>query len=173
MSGLVEQRLQELGITLPEAPPAVAAYVPWVQTGQLVVTSGQLPFVDGEMAYAGRVGGELDDEQGYQAARVCAINALAQLKDCLGDLDRIEQIVRLERAFGSRPPGSATGSQRRFGVVGRGVRRCGSAHADGPGDQRDAPGRCGAALGLGIGVLTSPAETTTADDSMRVVRCCC
>ena len=103
MSGLVEQRLQELGITLPEAPPAVAAYVPWVQTGQLVVTSGQLPFVDGEMAYAGRVGGELDDEQGYQAARVCAINALAQLKACLGDLDRIEQIVRLEGNVHSAP----------------------------------------------------------------------
>ena len=80
-TGVTESRLAELGITLPEAPPAVAAYVSWVRTGSLVVTSGQLPWVDGELSHTGRIGEELTDEEGYQAARNALINALAQLKE--------------------------------------------------------------------------------------------
>ncbi len=99
----IEARLAELGITLPEPPPAVAAYVPWVRTGSLVVTSGQLPWIDGELSHTGRLGEELDDDQGYQAARNAAINALAQLKDAVGDLDRVVQIVRLEGNTHSAP----------------------------------------------------------------------
>jgi enamine deaminase RidA (YjgF/YER057c/UK114 family) len=91
-----EQNLDRLGITLPQAPPPVAAYLPWLQTGQLVVTSGQLPWRDGEMAYAGKLGADLTDDEGYQAARLCAINAIAQLKDAVDELSRIQQIVRLE-----------------------------------------------------------------------------
>ena len=91
-----EQKLEELGITLPAPPSAVAAYVPWLRTGQLVMTSGQLPWKDGQLAYAGKLGTDLTVEQGYQAARLCAVNAIAQLKAAAGELSRIRQIVRLE-----------------------------------------------------------------------------
>lgn len=98
-----EERLSQLGITLPEPPKAVAAYVPWIRTGNLVVTSGQLPFRDGRIAYAGKLGVELTDEEGYQAARLCAVNALAQLKAAAGELSRVRQILRLEGYVHSGP----------------------------------------------------------------------
>ena len=93
----IEDKLAELGITLPEAPAAVAAYQPWIRTGNLIFTSGQLPWCDGEIAYAGKLGAEISDEDGYQAARQCALNAIAQLKAAAGgDLDKIQKIVRIE-----------------------------------------------------------------------------
>ncbi len=92
----IETKLEELGITLPEAPAAVAAYQPWIQTGNLIFTSGQLPFRDGEIAYAGKLGAEILEEDGYQAARQCALNAIAQLKAATGNLDKIQKIVRIE-----------------------------------------------------------------------------
>ncbi len=98
-----EDRLQALGIELPEAPAAVAAYLPWIRTGNLVMTSGQLPWRGGEMAYAGKLGGELSVDEGYQAARLCAINAIAQLRAATGDLSRVRQIVRLEGNVHSAP----------------------------------------------------------------------
>lgn len=91
-----EQRLQALGLTLPPAPAAVAAYEPWVRTGNLVFTSGQLPWRDGRMAFAGRLGAEFTVEQGYEAARQCALNVLAQLKAATGDLEKIRRLVRVE-----------------------------------------------------------------------------
>ena len=98
-----ESKLKEMGITLPAAPAAVAAYEPWVRSGNLVITSGQLPWLDGEMAYAGKLGATLNDEQGYEAAKLCAINALAQLKAAVGDLDSIRQVIRLEGNVHSAP----------------------------------------------------------------------
>ena len=92
----IEDKLNELGITLPEAPAAVAAYQPWIRTGNLIFTSGQLPWRDGEIAYAGKLGTELSEADGYQAARLCCINAIAQLKAATGDLEKIRQIVRIE-----------------------------------------------------------------------------
>ena len=92
----IEDKLAELGITLPEAPAAVAAYQPWIRTGNLIFTSGQLPWRDGEIAYAGKLGAEISNEDGYQAARQCALNAIAQLKDATGNLDKIQKIVRIE-----------------------------------------------------------------------------
>jgi enamine deaminase RidA (YjgF/YER057c/UK114 family) len=92
----VEEKLRELNLVLPPPPAAVAAYRPWARTGNLVITSGQLPWRDGKMAFAGRLGEALSVEQGYQAARQCALNAIAQLKDAVGDLESIAQIVRLE-----------------------------------------------------------------------------
>jgi len=92
----VNDRLQELGIELPAAPPPVGAYVPWVRTGNLIITSGQLPWQDGEMLHPGRLGAEVSDEQGFEAARVAAINAIAQLRDAVGDLEHIHRLVRLE-----------------------------------------------------------------------------
>ena len=92
----IEDKLTELGITLPEAPAAVAAYQPWIRTGNLIFTSGQLPFRDGEIAFAGKLGAEVSDEDGYQAARQAALNALAQIKSATGDLDKVQKIVRIE-----------------------------------------------------------------------------
>ena len=92
----IETKLEELGITLPEAPAAVAAYQPWIRTGNLIFTSGQLPFRDGQIAYEGKLGAELSQDDGYQAARQCALNAIAQLKAASGNLDKIRKIVRIE-----------------------------------------------------------------------------
>ena len=87
-----EEKLISLGIQLPEAPSAVANYVPWVQTGNVVMTSGQIPWVNGEMAYTGKCGGDVSVEEGYEAAKVCAINAIAQLKAAVGNLSRLALI---------------------------------------------------------------------------------
>ena len=92
----IEQRLRDLDIDLPEAPPPVAAYVSVIRSGNLVITSGQLPWQGDKLAYEGKLGVELNDEQGYEAARLCAINAIAQLKLAVGDLDKVKQIVRVE-----------------------------------------------------------------------------
>jgi enamine deaminase RidA (YjgF/YER057c/UK114 family) len=92
----VEQRLRQLGIELPPAPGAVAAYVPVIRTGNLVITSGQLPWKGDRLLHTGKLGTDLSVEQGYEAARQCAINAIAQLKAALDDLELVQQIVRLE-----------------------------------------------------------------------------
>lgn len=89
-------KLKSLGIELPPPPRGVAAYESWVRTGHLILTSGQLPWRDGRLAYTGRLGAELDDKQGYQAARQCAINALAQLQEAAGDLEKITRIVKID-----------------------------------------------------------------------------
>ena len=88
-----DERLAELGLTLPSDTPPLAAYVPAVRTGNLVYTSGQLPRIDGKLTCIGRLGDDVTVAQGYEAARVCALNALAVLKAELGSLDRIERIV--------------------------------------------------------------------------------
>jgi enamine deaminase RidA (YjgF/YER057c/UK114 family) len=85
-----------MGIVLPPPPGAVAAYEPWMRAGNLVMTSGQLPWQDGVIAYAGKLGAELNEEQGYQAARLCALNAIAQINDAIGDLEKLKQFVRIE-----------------------------------------------------------------------------
>jgi enamine deaminase RidA (YjgF/YER057c/UK114 family) len=98
-----EERLAELGIELPPAPAAVGSYVPWVRTGNLVVTSFQLPWRDGELAYTGKLGAAQTTDDGYQAARLCALSGIAQLKDAAGELSRIRQFVRLEGHVGCTP----------------------------------------------------------------------
>jgi enamine deaminase RidA (YjgF/YER057c/UK114 family) len=85
-----------MGLTLPPAPAAVGAYVTWVRAGNLVYTSGQLPWKDGKLLFTGKLGAEVSLEQGYQAARQSALNALAQLHAALGDLEKIRQLVRLD-----------------------------------------------------------------------------
>ena len=90
------ENLERLGIVLPEPPAAVGAYVPWVRTGSLVVTSGQLPWRNKSMLHPGRLGAEVSVEDGYQAARQAGLNAIAQLKSATGDLEKIRRIARLE-----------------------------------------------------------------------------
>ena len=94
----VETKLAELGIALPTPAAPVANYVPFVRTGNLVVISGQLCFgPDGKLADAhkGKLGAEVTAEAGHEAARLCAINVLAQLKSAVGDLDKVARCVRL------------------------------------------------------------------------------
>ncbi len=93
-----ESRLKELGIILPSPAAPVANYVPWVITGNLLVISGQLPFgPDGQLApeHKGKLGVDIFNEAGQTAARLCAINILAQAMAALGKLSRIERCVRL------------------------------------------------------------------------------
>ncbi|MGE5416291.1 MAG: RidA family protein [Acidobacteriota bacterium] len=91
----VEERIAELGIVLPEAPKPVAAYVPGVVSGDLVFISGQLPTVEGKLSAMGKIGDELTVKDGQKAARRAAINCLSVLKSMVGDLDRVEQVVKL------------------------------------------------------------------------------
>lgn len=99
----IQSKLDELGITLPPPPAAVAAYQPWSRVNDLVMTSGQLPWLDGQIAYAGKLGDEINEEQGYQAARLCALNAIAQIKDAIGDLEKLKQFVRIEGYIHAAP----------------------------------------------------------------------
>ena len=91
----IEQKLQSMGITIPDTPKPVAAYIPAIQTDNLVFTSGQLPMVKGELKFKGKLGTEISKEQGYEAARICALNALSAIKGVIGKLDRIEQVVKV------------------------------------------------------------------------------
>lgn len=101
----VEARLKELGITLPQAAAPVANYVPAVRSGSLLVISGQLCLADGKIADAhkGKVGGAVSQEAAKEAARLCAINLLAQAKLALGSLDNIRRCVRLGGFINSTP----------------------------------------------------------------------
>ncbi len=91
----IAKRLEELGITLPEPSLPVASYVPAVQTGNLVFVSGQGPVAEGKPVYTGRLGAELDVAHGQQAARLAALNCIAQLKAHLGSLDHVRRIVKV------------------------------------------------------------------------------
>lgn len=90
----IDERLAELGLTLPAAAAPVAAYVPVVEAGGIAHVSGQLPFVDGKLV-TGRLGEDVSIEAGTEAAQACAVMILAQLKAALGSLDRVERIVKL------------------------------------------------------------------------------
>jgi enamine deaminase RidA (YjgF/YER057c/UK114 family) len=95
-----EQRIADLGLSLPPAPAAVANYVPWVITGNLVMTSGNLPWRDGKLAYIGKIGHEISGEDGYKSCQLSCLNALAQIKEAAGELTRVTRIVRLEGVLG-------------------------------------------------------------------------
>jgi enamine deaminase RidA (YjgF/YER057c/UK114 family) len=98
-----EARLAELGISVPEVAPPVAAYQPTARTGNLVFTAGQLPARDGEMLAIGKLGGEVDAEQGYACARQCALNALAAVRAEIGSLDDVKRVVKVVVFVASTP----------------------------------------------------------------------
>ena len=92
----VETKLNEMGITVPDAPAPAANYVPFVISGNLVFISGQVPFVDGKLLIARKIGDNATIEDGQAQARICAINLIAQLKiACDGDLDRVKRVIKL------------------------------------------------------------------------------
>ena len=104
MPGTIEAKLAELGITVPEAAAPLANYIGFNLVGKLVVVSGQIPLVDGKIAVTGKVGAGVSVEQGQQAARICFVNLLAQLRAAAGgDLDRVRRVVRLGGFIASPP----------------------------------------------------------------------
>ena len=96
MTEKIEARLAELGIEIPDAPAPAANYVPFVVSGSLVFVSGQIPVKDGEIKFTGRLGKDMDVDEGYQAARLCGLNLIAQVKAAAGgDLERVKRVVKL------------------------------------------------------------------------------
>jgi enamine deaminase RidA (YjgF/YER057c/UK114 family) len=96
MAGKIEARLAELGLELPAAAAPAANYVPYAVSGNLVFVAGQITVWNGEFKYQGTVGDDLSVEEGVEAAKICALNIIAQVKAaCGGDLDRVKRIVKL------------------------------------------------------------------------------
>ncbi len=96
MTNPIEQRLAELGLKLPEPSTTVANYIPFVINDNIVIISGQLPMQEGSVLYKGKVGIDLTVEQGQDAARLCGLNILTQLKAaCQGDLGRVQKCLRI------------------------------------------------------------------------------
>ena len=96
MTSAIEQRLAAHGLELPDAPAPAANYVPYTISGKLVFVAGQLPFRNGQVAVAGRLGEDVSLEQGQEAARLCALNLLAQARAaCAGDLSRLARCLKL------------------------------------------------------------------------------
>lgn len=96
MTGTIDQKLQALGLKLPKPGAAAGTYVPYVQTGNLVFISGQVPLGPKGLEFQGKLGRDISLDEGQAAARLCALNLLAQLKAaCGGDLDRVKRCVKL------------------------------------------------------------------------------
>ncbi|MCR5859847.1 RidA family protein [Mesorhizobium sp. J428] len=95
MADTIEARLAAEGVTLPVAAAPAANYVPFMQSGNLLFTAGQLPLADGKLLATGLLGRDLDTATGREAARACAINILAQVKAATGDLEKIARLVKI------------------------------------------------------------------------------
>ncbi|HEY6633069.1 MAG TPA: RidA family protein [Rhizobiaceae bacterium] len=103
MGETIEKRLSDLGVTLPAAAAPAANYVPSVRSGNLLFTAGQLPLKEGKLQASGLLGRDLDTAAGAEAARLCAINVLAQVKAALGDLEKIARTVKITVFVASAP----------------------------------------------------------------------
>jgi enamine deaminase RidA (YjgF/YER057c/UK114 family) len=117
-----EQRLEQLGVSLPSPVVPVAAYVPCVRTGNLVFVSGQVPLVDGKPSHLGHLGDQVSLEDGVAAARTCAVNVIAALKAELGELARVRRVVKVTGFVASTPeftdqPKVVNGASELFGEV--------------------------------------------------------
>lgn len=111
----VEARLADLGLTVPDVVPPVAAYVPAVRSGNQVFTAGQLPMRDGALITTGKVGDGVTPEQAAECARQCALNAIAAVKSVIGDLEKVVRVVKVVAFVASTPdftgqPGVANGA---------------------------------------------------------------
>jgi enamine deaminase RidA (YjgF/YER057c/UK114 family) len=117
-----EEKLAELGLSVPEVAKPVAAYVPAVRTGSYVFTSGQLPMKSGELMTTGKVGGEVTQEEAVACAQQCALNAIAAVRAEVGDLSLVRRIVKVVAFVASTPdftgqPQVANGASELFGKV--------------------------------------------------------
>ena len=116
-----EEKLAELGLSVPELAAPVAAYLPAVRSGQHVFTSGQLPFRAGELMATGKVGGAVTPEEAYACAQQCVLNALAAIRTQV-PLDQVVRVVKVGAFVASTPdftgqPGVANGASELFGAV--------------------------------------------------------
>ncbi len=117
-----EARLRELGLELPEVAAPLAAYVPAVKSGSLIFTSGQLPWRDGALVASGKVGADVDPDLAKEAARFCALNALAAVRSITGDLSAVTKVVKVVGFVASAPdftgqPGVVDGASELIGQV--------------------------------------------------------
>jgi enamine deaminase RidA (YjgF/YER057c/UK114 family) len=117
-----EERLAELGLAVPEVAKPVAAYVPAVTSGDLVFTSGQLPMKNGELMVTGKVGGEVTPEEATACAQQCVLNAIAAVRSVVGDLAKVQQVVKVVAFVASTPdftgqPQVANGASELLGQV--------------------------------------------------------
>ena len=103
MVGNIEKKLEELNVKLPNAPAPAANYVPFTKSGNLLVISGQITMGDNGPEYIGKIGDSLTTQDGVKAAKLCAINILAQAKQALGELDRIKQILKIQGYVNATP----------------------------------------------------------------------
>lgn len=92
---MIEEKIKQLGFELPEVAKPLAAYIPAKKVGNLVMTSGQVPIIKGEIKYSGKIGSDLSEEDGQKAAEICALNCLAAIKSVIGSLDYIEEVIKL------------------------------------------------------------------------------
>jgi enamine deaminase RidA (YjgF/YER057c/UK114 family) len=118
----VEDRVNELGLSVPDVPAPVAAYVPALRSGSQVFTSGQLPTQSGELMATGKVGAEVSVEDAVACARQCALNAIAAVKSEIGDLDRVKRVVKVVCFVASAPdftgqPQVANGASELLGTA--------------------------------------------------------
>ncbi len=128
---MIEEKIIELGFTVPDAPKPLAAYIPALAVNNLVMTAGQLPFVNGELKYKGKLGKELTEEEGQKAAEICLLNCLSVIKSVVGSLDKVERILKITvfvnsaDAFTSQPKVANGASElcvKIFGEEGKHVR---------------------------------------------------
>lgn len=128
---MIEQKLKELGIEIPEAPEPLASYIPATTAGNLVYTAGQLPIIEGKLILQGKLGGDVSVEIGIKAAEICTMNCLSVIKSEIEDLDKIRRIVKVTVFVNSangftRQPQVANGASelliKIFGEAGKHVR---------------------------------------------------
>ena len=98
-----EQKISELGLTLPSVAPPAGSYLPSITSGNLVFTAGQIPLVEGKLAATGKVGSEISLDKAQELARICLLNGLAAVKSELGDLQRVKRIVKIVGFVSSDP----------------------------------------------------------------------
>ena len=98
-----EEKLAELGLSVPEVAKPVAAYIPANRSGNHVYTSGQLPMRDGQLMYTGKVGGEVSQDEAVECARQCALNALAAIRAEVGELSAVRRVVKVVAFVASTP----------------------------------------------------------------------
>lgn len=119
---MIEEKLRDMGIEVPEAAKPLAAYIPALRVGNLIYTAGQIPLVAGKLELTGKVGQDVTLEQAAELAKVCAINGLAAIKSVIGDLDQITRIVKVTGFVNSAPgfsqqPAVIDGASAFFGEV--------------------------------------------------------
>lgn len=119
---MIEEKIRELGFEVPEVAKPLAAYVPAKLVGNLVMTSGQVPIVKGEVKFKGKVGKDISEDEAIKAAQVCALNCLAAVKSVVGNLDRVVEVEKLTVFVSSTPdftaqPKVANGASELIGKI--------------------------------------------------------